>query len=557
MAIDENKKKRLDEILSNLRSLTQNGTDIYTANMWFKGYDPSFHKYQIYNGTSFVDRTKTSLKMGKRICEDWASLLWSEKLDIAIKDKDNLYNLLYKLKFWQKGNAGVELGFALGYSALVVDIANIEVNEKNEVIKSDKTKIQLSHFSAFNIVPVTVENEEITECAFITQSSKSTNINLHYKNEKGNYCIDVYRENKQDGKEELYTIETESETPLFCIIHPNAVNNTQLDNTTDLFRPTSILINAIDTLKAIDNKYDAFDSEFVLGKKRVYVSAKLNKIVYEKDAQGNDKATYKRSFDGSDQVIYELPESPDGKPLIYSPNDPLRSQDIISGIQTEIQILGAKVGLGNDYYNFEKGRVMTATQVVSEKSDTFRNIKKHELVLENGIRTIVKAIIYCNNTFTNDQTIKLGENEEPEIIFDDSIIEDKTTEKDNDRKDLEAGVLTKVEYRMKWYAEDENEAQKKVLAEDIASRSTKFVPLLTENGITIKAFVQLVYGEEGVKLCGYNSIDEFVAELEAKKESENISYEDLLAGGNYIPKKGEQTEKKANQEKVVKEEENK
>ena len=548
MAIDENKKKRLDEILSNLRSLTQNGTDIYTANMWFKGYDPSFHKYEIYNGTKFVSKTKTSLKMGKRICEDWASLLWSEKLDVAIKDKENLYNLLYKLKFWQKGNAGVELGFALGYSALVVDIVNIEVNEKNEVIKSDKTKIQLSHFSAFNIVPVTVENEEITECAFITQSSKSTNINLHYKDEKGNYCIDVYREDKQNGKEELYTIVTESTTPLFCIIHPNAVNNTQLDNTTDLFRPTSILINAIDTLKAIDNKYDAFDSEFILGKKRVYVSAKLNKIVYEKDENGNEKATYKRSFDGSDQVIYELPESPDGKPLIYSPNDPLRSQDIISGIQTEIQILGAKVGLGNDYYNFEKGRVMTATQVVSEKSDTFRNIKKHELVLENAVRTIVKAIIYCNNTFTNEQSISLAENEEPEIIFDDSIIEDKSTEKENDRKDLESGVMTKVEYRVKWYAEDEKEAEKKFLSEDIASRSTKLLPLLSENAITLKAFIQLAYGEEGIKLCGYKNVDEFVTDLEAKKKSEEISYEDLLAGGNYIPQKSEKSVKKANEE---------
>ena len=301
------------------------------------------------------------------------------------------------------------------------------------------------------------------------------------------------------------------------------------------------------TLKAIDNKYDAFDSEYVLGKKRVYVSAKLNKIVYDKDENGNDKATYKRTFDGNDQVIYELPESPDGKPLIYSPNDPLRAQDIISGIQTEIQILGAKVGLGNDYYNFEKGRVMTATQVVSEKSDTFRNIKKHELVLENAVRTIVKAIIYCNNTFTNNNPVALGENEEPEIIFDDSIIEDKTTEKDNDRKDLDAGVMSRVEYRIKWYAEDEKEAQEKVLAEDIASRSTKFVPLLSENGITLKAFIQLVYGDEGIKLCGYKSIDEFVADLEAKRESENLSYEDLLAGGNYIPQKSEKPEEKGNQ----------
>ena len=74
------------------------------------------------------------------------------------------------------------------------------------------------------------------------------------------------------------------------------------------------------------------------------------------------------------------------------------------------------------------------------------------------------------------------------------------------------------------------------------------MPLLSENAITLKAFIQLAYGEEGIKLCGYKNVDEFVTDLEAKKKSEEISYEDLLAGGNYIPQKSEKSVKKANEE---------
>ena len=39
-------------------------------------------------------------------------------------------------------------------------------------------------------------------------------------------------------------------------------------------------------------------------------------------------------------------------------------------------------------------------------------------------------------------------------------IEDKTTERNNDRQDLAAGIMNPWEYRMKWYNEDEATAKK-------------------------------------------------------------------------------------------------
>ena len=48
------------------------------------------------------------------------------------------------------------------------------------------------------------------------------------------------------------------------------------------------------------------------------------------------------------------------------------------------------------------------------------------------------------------------------IVFDDSVIEDKAEEKRQDIVQINAGVMSKIEYRMKWFGETEDEATKAV-----------------------------------------------------------------------------------------------
>ena len=87
----------------------------------------------------------------------------------------------------------------------------------------------------------------------------------------------------------------------------------------------------------------------------------------------------------------------------------------------------------------------------------FRTIKKHEIILEQAIRELCQIILQLGNT-----AMKAGLNEAAKVTidFDDSIIEDKTTERNNDRQDLAAGIMNDWEYRMKWYNEDEKTAKK-------------------------------------------------------------------------------------------------
>ena len=87
----------------------------------------------------------------------------------------------------------------------------------------------------------------------------------------------------------------------------------------------------------------------------------------------------------------------------------------------------------------------------------FRTIKKHEIILEQAITELCHIILRLGNAAMN---AGLDEEAKVTIDFDDSIIEDKTTERNNDRQDLAAGIMNDWEYRMKWYNEDEATAKK-------------------------------------------------------------------------------------------------
>lgn len=62
-------------------------TNIETWRNWWRGFDKSFHEYRELQGDRFVERKLFTLKMAKKVCEDWASILLNEKTEIVIDDE--------------------------------------------------------------------------------------------------------------------------------------------------------------------------------------------------------------------------------------------------------------------------------------------------------------------------------------------------------------------------------------------------------------------------------------------------------------------------------------
>lgn len=209
-------------------------------------------------------------------------------------------------------------------------------------------------------------------------------------------------------------------------------------------------------LEGVDLAYDGFCNEMQLGKSRIFVNSKL----VHRDETGEHKV-----FDNRDVAFYVYQsDNEDIKDPLKFYNPSLRGAEFYVGINNTLNLLSSKVGFGENHYRFDGGSVTTATQVVSENSEMFRTLKKHEIILNDVIIDAVKALIYICNNFGNGEYKFSADaiNSNIEVKFDDSIIEDKETQKLNDRQDVNMGVMSKAEYRSKWYNEDLETAQKSI-----------------------------------------------------------------------------------------------
>ena len=164
------------------------------------------------------------------------------------------------------------------------------------------------------------------------------------------------------------------------------------------------------------------------------------------------------AFDENDTVFYQLPEDTNmGNKPIYEVDMELRAEQHSKAINDDLNFLSFKCGFGTERYRFERGSVTTATQVISDNSDMYRSLKKHEIILEDVIKNLIGVIIRLGIVLREPG---ITEDIEITIDFDDSIIEDKTSERQQDRQDVSMGVMRHDEYRAKWYGETEEEARK-------------------------------------------------------------------------------------------------
>lgn len=412
---------------------------------WYRGYVPSFHDYRQYNGRKKIRRTRKSLGMAKTVAEDWANLALNEKVGIALKKKSaekRVWSVLDANQFRVRGNQLLEQAFALGTGAFV------ERKEGDEV--------KIDYIRAGMVYPLAWDNGRITQCAFgserTVKQEKQVYLNIHTL-VRGHYVIEnhLFRRNgtalteialPDDVKDR---VGTNSPTPLFQIIRPNIANNFAPDCPLGI----SVYANALDQLEGLDLVYDSYCNEFRLGKKRITVPVTMARMAMEEDGSVTPV------FDDNDTEFYAIPSVDQGENKIEEHNMELRYEAHEAGVQTALNLLSFKCGMGRDRYNFKDGEVKTATEVVSEKSDLFQSLKKHELLLEGALIGMAQAVA---------ELLGLGE-QEVTINFDDSIIEDTGAEKLRFLQEIRDGVRQKWEYRVRFFGEDEATA-KSMVAKD-------------------------------------------------------------------------------------------
>jgi len=426
---------------------------------WYRGNVKSFHNYFIYNGNRKVKQKRYTMNMAKEISEDWSDILWSEKCKINMGNDETqkqFDELLDKLDLNVIINQSIEKSGAMGTEATVVSVYDIVKDEDRMILDVSEAKTRVDVVDIDWIYPLTWNNKEITECAFgsveYIKGIKYVVCSVHKLNEQGNYVIHNHLFQETNGnlseitQEETESVfETKSNVKWFSIFKPLLTNNL-FDNS-----PFGIphYANALDSLKFVDLAYDALKDEIQNGRRRIFVSAEM--LNY------ND-GTQKYTFDPNDVTVYHLPKEANKDTMIQADADQLRTSQQIETLNTNLNILSNKVGLGDNFYTFDGADLTTATAVMSSNSKLARRKKKLEIGYESAIYDLVKAVCYASTEFgtydinTDDMAIK----------FDDSIIEDTEAMSIRALREYNAGLISGAEYRARILGETEEVAKQKI-----------------------------------------------------------------------------------------------
>ena len=432
-------------------------------NAWYQGKVRGFHDYRVYNGLKHVHCTKLTAGMAKTVAESWADLLMNHKVVITLegrREQDFFDEVCAANNFHRQMNLYEEYCFALGTSAIVAGVSGLQVDGEGRALSSAEA-VRLDYVRADGILPLTWQNGVIRECAFATSRSSDGSdfiyLQIHRLGDDGTYRIENHLFQLENGCLSEVPLDsipafadvapvfyTHSEKPLFVINTPNIANNLF----PDVPMGVSIYANAIDQLKDCDNIFDSLNSEFVLGRKRIMVKPEALK-----NLDGEPL------FDANDLVFYLLPEDSQNGSTVKEIDASLRMEEHLTGLQTALNMLALKTGFGSNHWQFDEGHITTATQVIAANSDEYRTQQKHEIVLRQVLTDLARIILRLGNSFMG---LRLNEQVEISVDFDQSIIEDKNAEFERDCRMLELGILGKDEFRSKWLNEDSKTARKAI-----------------------------------------------------------------------------------------------
>lgn len=223
-------------------------------------------------------------------------------------------------------------------------------------------------------------------------------------------------------------------------------------NTVDLNSPLGVsgFSKACDLIKHADELFSDLMWEFEGGQLAVDVDKTAFQPYY--DAKGTERITlphlqdrlYRRAMDLGDDNAYN----------VFSPS--LRDANIINGLNNVLMHIEDACDLSRGTLSeVSTSEARTATELKILKQRSFSANQDIQKALQATIETVVSIVDkYCD-------LYDIAPNGDYEVGYswDDSILIDKDSERQVDMLDVNNGIMSKVEYRMKWYGETEDQAK--------------------------------------------------------------------------------------------------
>ena len=346
-----------------------------------------FHKRKTLNGVSYE---LSRLNFGKRCCSDDANLCEVLKINVGDGEQANyVTKVLDGSKFNTQYRKQLEKTSADGTTACYIRLDNATFMDDGSVKGGD---IKLNYVEADAFMPLTVENDIVTEAAFsgsaLSKGKKQTTLVLFTIDEDGSYIAETQVfDDKGSRIEDKETTVKLGEVKPFAVMRNAEVNN--LDDMEGYGLPK--LWNAIPTLKVVDLCYNVLFSDLDKAEKIVLV----NELLCEFDQDGKPKLTpeQKKLF------VFTGEKLPQEKSMIQEYNPKIRVDQITKAFELALSLLSMSFGYGTKKYSFENGQITTATEYVGERQDQMQELNRQRQEAIMYIQDICRAVMWFANTF--------------------------------------------------------------------------------------------------------------------------------------------------------------
>ena len=207
----------------------------------------------------------------------------------------------------------------------------------------------------------------------------------------------------------------------------------------------SIFNMAVEKIRKADIQFGRIDWEYSSGERLVF--ADYSSVKKQKDIHGD---YHWRAPKGKERMF--VATDIDEQWEDHSPT--LRDGNYIAGLNEYKRAIEFDVSLA--YGDLSKNETVekTAQEIMSAKDRKYNMVNAIQSNLKDCLEDLAYAIAFYQAQFTTDIGF--------ECNFHDSIKTDEETERAQDRMDMQLGILSKIEYRMKWYNEDEKTAMTKI-----------------------------------------------------------------------------------------------
>ena len=335
---------------------------------------------------------------------------------------------------------------------------------KSEYIKDGNAvmakggNILINYCDADCIIPLTVENKLVTECAFsatnTVKGKERTTLVIFTKNKVGVkflYKADTIVFDESGGRldSESFSLQLGEIKPFSVMINAE-VNN--IENMEGYGLPK--IYNSIPLFKAVDLCYSILYGDLDKGEKIVFINEMLSCLKINKNGEAELTSQQKDLF------VLLGERLPEQDSIIKEYNPEIRVDQITKAFELVLSLLSMEFGYGSKKYTFENGQIKTATEYIGTKQDAMQELNKQRKQATDYIEDIIHAAMWFSNQFSGTN---YNLDESLSIEFDDSYVEDKQAKLEAMRADAlsfpEVPIL-KVWYMMEKYNIPEDEAKK-------------------------------------------------------------------------------------------------